>query len=42
MFSKQLRQKIEYSIDLLRKCEDMALRMDAENGYLRRGGKIRY
>lgn len=33
MFSKQLQKKIDYSIDLLRKCEDMALRMDAENGF---------
>lgn len=33
MFSKQLQKKIEYSIDLLRKCEDMALRMDSENGF---------
>lgn len=33
MFSKQLYKKIEYSIDLLRKCEDMSLRMDAENGF---------
>lgn len=33
MFSKQLQKKIEYSIELLRKCEDMALRMDKENGF---------
>lgn len=33
MFSKQLQKKIEYSIDLLRKCEDMAFQMDSENGF---------
>lgn len=33
MFSNNLQKKIDYSIDLLRKCEDMALRMDAENGF---------
>lgn len=33
MFSNNLQNKIDYSIDLLRKCEDMALRMDAENGF---------
>lgn len=33
MFTNQLQRKVEYSIELLRKCEDMALRMDAENGF---------
>lgn len=33
MFSKKLQSKIDYSIDLLKKCEDMALRMDNENGF---------
>lgn len=33
MFSTQLQKKIDYSIDLLRKCEEMALHMDAENGF---------
>ena len=28
-----LRKKIEYSIDLLRKSEKMALRLDPENGF---------
>lgn len=33
MFTNQLQRKVEYSIELLHKCEDMALRMDAENGF---------
>ena len=33
MFTRQLQQKINYSIDLLYKCEDMALQMDSENGF---------
>ena len=33
MFTNQLQRKVEYTINLLRKCEDMALRMDAENGF---------
>ena len=33
MFTNQLQRKVEYSIELLRKCEDMALRMDAEHGF---------
>lgn len=28
-----LKEKIDYSIDLLKKCEDMALNMDSENGF---------
>lgn len=32
-FSNQLNQKIDYSVDLLRKCEKMALEMDPENGF---------
>ena len=30
---ESLRKKIEYSIDLLRKSEKMALRLDPENGF---------
>lgn len=29
----ELKRKIDYSIDLLRKCEPMALRLDPENGF---------
>lgn len=28
-----LKDKIQYSVDLLLKCEEMALRMDPENGF---------
>lgn len=30
---ESLRKKIEYSIDLLKKAEKMALRLDPENGF---------
>ena len=29
----ELQRKIDYSINLLRKAEDMALRLDPENGF---------
>lgn len=33
MFSNGLKTKIKYSVNLLRKCQDMALQMDSENGF---------
>lgn len=33
MIRKSLQDKIDYSVDLLRRSEEMALRLDPENGF---------